>query len=52
MLNPLVHEVGGTKIVEYWFPLRTGLMVRIALPVDVTFSEIERMRKFLEALVC
>ena len=45
------HRCPGTNIGEWWFPLRRELQVKLFLPLDLTTREVERLRKFIEALV-
>ena len=42
--------IPGTNICEYAFPLRDGLVVKLFLPIDLKRSEVDRLKKLLEAL--
>lgn len=39
------------NMMEYLFPLREGVTVRLVLPRDVTVAEVRRLERFMMALV-
>lgn len=38
------------EVIEYPYPLRAGLIIKLSLPVDLTKDEATRLSKYLEAL--
>lgn len=44
-------EYPATGLVEYVFPLRVDLNVRLILPRDLTRAEVQRLERFMMALV-
>ena len=54
MSNRIVEsgiEYPATGLVEYVFPLRRSLEVRLILPRDLTMAEVRRLEAFMRALV-
>lgn len=46
-----VRLADRVQLLTYDFPLRPDLLVRLTLPVELTYSEASRMIRFIEALV-
>jgi hypothetical protein len=42
---------GGDRVVLHTFPVRTGITTRLALPVDLTAAEADRLVQFIRSLV-
>jgi len=45
------HELRGTGLTDYPYPLRDGMMIRLALPRDLTKAEVRRISGFMQTLV-
>lgn len=48
--SPLDSPPPGTSVIEYPFPLRPKLVVKLILPDDMTAREAERLGNFLKSL--
>ncbi len=44
------QRLNVTQLQEYQFPLREGLMLPLALPLDITSAEARRLGAFIESL--
>lgn len=44
-------EIAKSRVMEYPFPLREGLIARLILPVDLRASEVKRLAAFMNTLV-
>ncbi len=44
-------EMKGSNLVEYPYPLREGVMARLALPRDLKAAEVKRLTAFMTTLV-
>ena len=47
----MVGTTPGTNIIEYEFPLRADVIATLFLPADLTLSEVERLRRYMESLM-
>lgn len=43
-------EYPGTNMVQYEFPIRPGMVAKIALPKDLKMTEVMRLRAFMMTL--
>jgi hypothetical protein len=46
-----IDQPPSTKLVEYPYPLRVDMIVRISLPRDLNQTEVKRLTKFMESLI-
>lgn len=48
--DSIVQPTGGRGLIDYPFPLRDGVTVRLMLPRDITVSEVKRLNAFMSTL--
>ena len=50
-IDEVVEEETETDVVSYPFRLRSGCIIELQLPVDLTKKDVKRLKNFLKALV-
>ena len=49
-IQPAQQAASGRGLIDYPFPLREGVTVRLMLPRDITINEVKRLNAFMSTL--